>query len=141
MIGSARMPRGFLCLLLLVCSILPGAEQPKRGPLDPRGTIHIPIGIANTVDTLKTFVEAEGVFSPGCASYGIYFWIYDPQSGKLTAPTMDGIKCEHGLAGTGYLIPWITWSAGEIGVKEEVCHALQQLPKIGLPGESAVHVV
>ena len=32
--------------------------QTKSGPLDPRGKMHIPIGIANTVDTLKTFVEA-----------------------------------------------------------------------------------
>lgn len=118
------------------------AGQAKREPLDPRGTIHIPIGIANTVDTLKTFVEAEGVFSPGCASYGIYFWIYDPATKKLTAPTMDGVKCERGLNGTGYLVPWIRWNAGEIAVKEDVCHVLQRLPSIGLPGEPpSVHVV
>jgi hypothetical protein len=43
-------------------------EHTIGGPLDPRGKIHIPIGIANTLDTLKTFVEAEGCFSPGVGS-------------------------------------------------------------------------
>jgi len=36
-----------------------GAESNQ---LDPRGKVHIPIGIANNLDTLKTFVEAEGIF-------------------------------------------------------------------------------
>src|SRR4051812_26354654 len=94
------------------------AGEPARGPLGPRGKIHIPIGIANTVDTLKTFVEAEGVFSPGFGSYGIYFWVFDPQSGKLTAPTMDGVKCEHGLGEGGALIPWSAWSAGDLALRE-----------------------
>ena len=119
-----------------------GEAAPAHGPLDPRGKIHIPIGIANTLDTLKTFVEAEGVFSPGCASYGIYFWIYDPATKKLTAPTMDGVKCEHGLNGTGCLIPWITWNAGDVGVREDICEIQQELAKIGLPGPAPlIHVV
>ena len=37
-----------------------GAE---RNELDPLGKVHIPIGIANSLDTLKTFVEAEGIFA------------------------------------------------------------------------------
>jgi hypothetical protein len=94
---------------------------PQRGPLDPRGQIHIPIGIANTLDTLKTFVEAEGCFSPGFATYGIYFWIYDPQQNKLTAPTQDGIATKHGLAPGGGLIPWSEWQAGDMIVRTEVC--------------------
>jgi len=55
-------------------------QQAPCSPLDPRGKIHIPIGIPNTLDTLKTFVEAEGNFSPGFATYGIYFWVFDPQN-------------------------------------------------------------
>jgi hypothetical protein len=89
--------------------------------LDPRGRIHIPIGIPNTVDTLKTFVEAEGIFSPGVGSYGIYFWMFDLDSGKLTAPTMDGVVVEHGLSRGGLLIPWSSWRAGELSVKTEIC--------------------
>ncbi|MFC1716503.1 hypothetical protein ACFL6S_22735 [Candidatus Poribacteria bacterium] len=89
--------------------------------LNPRGEIHIPIGIPNTLDTLKTFVEAEGNFSPGVGSYGIYFWIYNPATDKLTAPTMEHVSCTHGLHDAGYLIPWSRWKAGEIEVKTEVC--------------------
>jgi hypothetical protein len=81
----------------------------------------MPIGIPNTLDTLKTFVEAEGNFSPGFGSYGIYFWIFDRRNDQLTAPTMDGIKTVRGLNGTGYLIPWVKWIAGEIEVRSEIC--------------------
>ena len=104
------------------------AYMPRPGPLDPRGEIHIPIGIANTLDTLKTFVEAEGSFSPGFATCGIYFWLYDPAAQKLTAPTMDGVKCERGLVPPGYLIPWSRWQAGEIGVESHVCQVRQDSP-------------
>ncbi len=80
--------------------------------LDPTGRIHIPIGTANTLDTLKTFVEAEGTFSPGFGSYGIYFWIYDRHANRLFAPTMQDVSCRHGLKGEGLLIPWVEWKAG-----------------------------
>jgi len=93
----------------------------ERNELDPLGNVHIPIGIANSLDTLKTFVEAEGNFSPGVGSYGVYFWIFDKAAGRLYAPTRDGVKCEHGLAEGRYLIPWAKWSAGDITVKTEIC--------------------
>ena len=73
------MPRTIgYCLLAAALFALPSAATetktlPSRGPLDPVAAIHIPIGVANTVDTLKTFVEAEGGFSPGCGSFGVYF--------------------------------------------------------------------
>jgi len=73
-------------------------RKPALRELDPRGQIHLPIGIANTVDTLKTFVEAEGCFSPGFGSYGIYFWLYDRERGKLVSPTMSGVHCRYWLA-------------------------------------------
>jgi hypothetical protein len=101
----------------------------KRNSLDPLGKIHIPIGIANTLDTLKTFVEAEGNFSPGVGSYGIYFWVFDRNKGKLAAPTMDAVNCEHGLAEGRYLIPWSKWSAGNVTVKTEVCEVKRSSPK------------
>jgi len=105
------------------------AGQAPRKPLDPVGKIHIPIGVANTVDTLKTFVEAEGCFSPGVGTYGIYFWLFDPQSGKLTAPTMPGVKCEHRLSGVGCLIPFSSWPAEGIGVVTEVCEVRRASPQ------------
>jgi hypothetical protein len=90
--------------------------------------MHIPIGIANTVDSLKTFVEAEGNFSPGFGSYGIYFWVWDDSARKLYAPTMDGVKCEHGLGERCTLIPWAKWHAGGVEVKTEVCQVKRRMP-------------
>jgi len=104
------------------------AARPSRGPLDPRGRIHIPIGIPNTLDSLKTFVEAEGNFSTGFATYGIYFWVYDPETKKLVAPTMDGVAVRHGLAPGGLLIPWSEWAVGDITIKTEVCEVRRPSP-------------
>jgi hypothetical protein len=129
-------PTLVLCLLV---SALTGpaarAENPTLTALDPRGAMHIPIGIANTLDSLKTFVEAEGDFSPGVGSYGVYLWLYDPAAGRLFAPTMAEVACEHGLAEGGYLIPWSNWQAGDVAVKSELCHVLQDSPA------GQVHVV
>jgi hypothetical protein len=54
---------------------LPDARHNVAGQLDPAGKRHIPIGVPNSLDSLKTFVEAEGCFSPGIGSYGIYSWV------------------------------------------------------------------
>lgn len=96
-------------------------RRQRRSPFDPRGETHIPIGIPNTLDTLKTFVEPEGCFSPGVGSYGIYFWLFDPTTGTVVAPTFDGIKPRYGLTPEGYLIPWTQWAAGGITVHGELC--------------------
>lgn len=118
---------GFLCptmAVLAMCCTLASAAEVKRaepGPLDPRGRIHMPIGLANDLDHLKTFVEAEGPFSPGFATYGIYVWVYDPVARKLTAPTMEGIASQRGLPPTGHLIPWTEWSVGDLRVRTEIC--------------------
>jgi len=117
-------------LLVCLAPLCAFAAEPvaARGPLDPRGRIHIPIGIANTLDTLKTFVEAEGVFSPGVGTYGVYFWLWDPATKKLTAPTMDGAACTHGLPPGGHLIPWSEWKAGDVVVRTEVCEVRRPSP-------------
>ena len=127
----AFAPNGWLSLLPAGCIVTAagdlrlqaaGKGAPAPDPLDPVGRIHIPIGIANTLDTLKTFVEAEGCFSPGVGSYGIYFWVYDTDARKLTAPTMPDVPVKHGLPDGAYLIPWSSWSAGKVNVRTEVCH-------------------
>src|SRR5258708_3284459 len=81
-----------IALLLLICLAFRAHAAPRRGLLDPLGKIHIPIGIADSLDTLKTFVEAEGNFSPGFGSFGIYFWAWDESAKRLYAPTMDDVK-------------------------------------------------
>jgi len=85
--------------IVLTFSLLPAAPavaaeaNRTAEPSDPRGKIHIPIGIPDTLDTLKTFVEPEGCFSPGVGSYGVYFRVYDESSRRLVALTMDGVAC------------------------------------------------
>ncbi len=111
------------------------AQGKDTAALDPQGKIHIPIGIVNTLDSLKTFVEAQGCFSPGVGTYGIYFWVYDREMGRLYAPTMEEVACEYGLPEGGLLIPWSRWQAGGARVKSEVCHVLQD------SAAGAVHVV
>ncbi|HEY3281574.1 MAG TPA: hypothetical protein VGN26_04820 [Armatimonadota bacterium] len=96
------------------------APSADRG-LDPRGRLHIPIGIANTVDTLKTFVEAEGGFSPGLGTFGVSFWLWDAGTAGLSAPTQEGVTCEHGLAPGGLLVPWAEWQVDGLQVRTEVC--------------------
>jgi hypothetical protein len=103
--------------------------------LDPCGRIHIPIGVPDTLDTLKTFVEAEGVFSPGFGTYGVYFWVYDWFSQRLMASTMDGVPCNHGLQELGLLIPWSEWNAGPLRVRSEVCHVQRRV------GPDEAHIV
>ena len=125
--GSHFITAYLLLIIILVVGL--SSEPLKSGHLDPKGAVHIPIGIVDTLDTLKTFVEAEGNFSPGVGSYGIYFWLYDKAANKLIAPTMNGVKCEHGLADGRYLIPWSRWSAGDIAVKTELCQVRRSSPK------------
>lgn len=82
------------------------AAAPAAGNvLDPRGKVHVPIGIRNTLDTLKTFGEPEGNFSPGVGTYGVYFWLYGHQDKMLHAPTQQGATVTYGLHPGGLLIP------------------------------------
>jgi len=104
------------------------AVQTAAG-LDPRGAAHIPIGIPDALDSLKTFVEAEGCFSPGFATYGVYFWIWDPSSGKLGAPTFDGTVVKHGLPDSGVLSPWSQWSFEDFRVRTQVCQVARTTPR------------
>ena len=95
---SLRLVVVYIVIMAIPVGGLIAKGGTERNELDPRGKVHIPIGIANSLDTLKTFVEAEGNFSPGVGSYGVYFWIFDKTAGRLVDPTMDDVNCEHGLA-------------------------------------------
>jgi hypothetical protein len=129
--------------LLAGLALAPGLARAARAAasqttLDPAGRIHIPIGIANSLDTLKTFVEAEGGFSPGFGTYGVYFWLYDGAAKRLYAPAMQDVPCRHGLGPDGLLIPWVEWNAGsDVTVRSEICHV--QRPVEG--GEAQVVAV
>ncbi len=104
-------------------------KKQRPSPFDPRGEIHIPIGVPNTLDTLKTFVEPEGDFSPGVGSYGVYYWVYDESARRLVAPTADGVKVDYGLSPEGFLIPWSQWSAGAMVIRSELCEVQRPSPQ------------
>ena len=126
---TALRPRRLYVLLCAVFVLSLGA-----GPLDPRGKVHMPIGIPNTLDTLKTFVEPEGNFSPGVGTYGVYFWLYDHQDNKLYAPTQPGATVTYGLHPGGLLLPWAEWNAGGFRVRSE----LAQVKRASKAGQCSV---
>lgn len=118
--------RKIVTVVILVLCANAFAGEVKRGPLDPLGKIHIPIGVADSLDTLKTFVEAEGNFSPGFGSYGIYFWVYDKDDKKLYAPTMDGMKCKRSIDGA--MIPSCEWDADGLETLTRICAVKRKSP-------------
>jgi hypothetical protein len=69
--SNSRWGFGWVVFLALAGHLY-SAENPQIQSLDPRGEMHIPIGIVNSLDSLKTFVKPERCFSPGVGSYGIY---------------------------------------------------------------------
>jgi hypothetical protein len=123
-----RQHRRFPLIWLLPSIICCGALHAfARGPLDPKGQIHMPIGVPDSLDTLKTFVEPEGCFSPGFATYGIYFWLYDHEAKRLIAATKDGVF-HYGL-GPGVLMPSTMVSAGNLIMFSQVYATKQASPK------------
>ena len=109
-------------LTFLILSPKSGAADriERTSPLNPRGRIHIAIGLPDTVDTLKTFVEPEGCFSPGFATYGIHFWLYDVEGKRLIAATMDGVESHATLSPEGFLVPRTTLNASGVSLLTEL---------------------
>lgn len=103
--------------------------QPVRASeLDPKGEIHIFIGAIDAPDSLKTCIEAEGNFSPGVGTYGIYIWLYDCERNTLAAPTFGGVPTRRGLSPNGHLIPWVEWDALYASVGSELCSVVCPAP-------------
>lgn len=117
----------FVFACIVIASEALANEELTEG-LHPAGKSHIPIGIPNSLDSLKTFVEAEGGFSPGIGSYGIAYWVYVHEEQKLYAPTMSGVAVDYGLKDSNSLIPWAKWKAGPIEVHTEVCEIKRSTP-------------
>jgi len=115
-------------IVLLLFAVCFGVKAAQTNILDPKGAIHIPIGVPDSVDTLKTFVEREGNFSPGFGTYGIYFWAYDQQFLKFVAPTMPEVQVRHGLPDNGALIPWVEWPVGKVQIRTEIAQAAFNSP-------------
>jgi hypothetical protein len=52
----------------------------------PRSDQHTVIGVPDSRDHRKTFVEPGGSFSPGVGSFGVSVWVYDQVENRLFAP-------------------------------------------------------
>jgi len=59
---SFRSVVAYIATMVIGLGANMAAGGTERNQLDPRGKVHIPIGIANSLDTLKTFIEAKGIF-------------------------------------------------------------------------------
>src|SRR5436305_821108 len=97
-----RFP-GCAFLLAVAAHSLVAAEPAARGQL------HIPVGVPDQPDTLKTFVEPDGSFSPGFGTFGVSFRLAENNGGPVLR--MEATP-EHGLRGGGLLIPWCKIAGG-----------------------------
>jgi len=104
------------------------AASPGRVHLDPRGRVHLPIGLPNTLDTLKTFVEPEGCFSPGFGTYGVYVWLYDRAGKRLIAGTQPDVPMRYGLGEGGKIVPWMEFEHDGLRVHVELCQVRRPCP-------------
>jgi len=116
----------FACLWP-ACPATAGPSPAARRDFDPRGQIHIPIGLADSLDSLKTFVEPEGCFSPGFATYGVCFILQDA-AGKVNAPTAPGVSCSHTLMDPGYLVPRFSWATDQVTVQTQLSQVEVKAP-------------
>lgn len=123
---------------VLALALNAAAAPADRGPLDPPSKIHIPIGIPNTLDSLKTFVEYDGSFSPGVGTYGIYFWFYDADNKLLLLPDNDK-EMRHRFFSTPdrrlVPIPFVSWEDEGLQRRVSIAHLMQESPA------GRVHVV
>ncbi len=113
--------KAFWILILtgLIAAVLAGPSYAQS--CDPQSKIHVPIGIPNSLDTVKTFVDADGSFSPGFATYGVYFWLYDPQSNALLTPSSPGATMTRGFRAPGVMIPRTRLDSGGWNLASDIC--------------------
>jgi hypothetical protein len=93
-------------------------------PASSKSQLHIPIGVPDAPDTLKTFVEPDGSFSPGFGSFGVSFRLPEEPNANaaMSAKTSSGAAASHGLRSGGLLIPWCRIpGGGAIIGKVEIC--------------------
>lgn len=79
--------------------------------------VHVPIGIPDSVDAIKTFVEDDASFSPGCGSFGVSFGMF------LSGGCLTPFGGERSYTAPGCLIPQIKWRAGELQINNSVAQS------------------
>ena len=87
----------------------------------PRGDQHTVLGIPQSSEHRKTFVEPGGSFSPGVATFGVSLWLYDRQAGYLYTPEELPLTQLDWHWEEGYLpILNSSWQAGKVRVEQQL---------------------
>ena len=123
----------FLALIVIPCAAIENLRDFDRtveffrgNQLKPVGGSHVVIGVPNTVERAQDVRRERRRLLASFGSYGVYFWVTDPDTGELTAPTIpisyfQRTRHRRGLPEDGALIPWAQWSAGDVTITTEVC--------------------
>ncbi len=117
-----------LLRLLLIPALLVGAlAEPAK--------IHHTIGLPDTPDALKVFVEPGGRFSPGFGTFGVTCHATGVGPIPFNNPSMvrradvPGPEPIRVLAGSDLLVAWIEDKRGEIHMRVEVCEVKRETPR------------
>lgn len=87
----------------------------------PRSDQHTVIGVPDSRDHRKTFVEPGGSFSPGVATFGITIWIYDHTHTHLYAPEELPLAELRWQWAEGHLpLLQSQWAAGQLTIAQEL---------------------
>ncbi len=87
----------------------------------PRSDQHTVIGVPNSRDHRKTFVEPGGSFSPGVGSFGVSTWIYDHLQEQLFAAEEMPLEELNWEWEKGYLpVLNSNWQTGSLEVSQQL---------------------
>ncbi len=87
----------------------------------PVGKAHIVLAVPGSEDLDKSYVEPDGSFSPGVASYGVTTWLYDIGEGHLYAPEeMPDEQLSFQLEEGFIPIAHSGWSAGPLRLEKRI---------------------
>ena len=89
--------------------------------------IHSMIGLPDTPDALKVFVEPGGRFSPGFGTFGVSFRV--SEAAKLGRGDVALPEPRHGLATIGVPVWWVEEERGAILLRTEVCEVKRVTPR------------
>lgn len=111
---------------------------PNLAELDSRGRRKLAVGLPNSPDSEVALVEPEGVFSPGPQTYGIYLWLYDPESGALIAATREASSLHFGLTDGRVPMPWTQLAASGFEFRTEVANVFDKTALTNIAAARAI---
>jgi hypothetical protein len=87
----------------------------------PAGKAHILLAVPGSADLDKSYVEPDGSYSPGVASYGLTTWLYDIGERRLYAPEeMTDEQLSFRLEDGFIPIANSAWNAGSLRLEKRI---------------------